>query len=124
MRDARTKLCRSTQSSSRVSAEDRLMKYFAVIRERGSGWDWSLPMRRQPKWDAHAAFMDALVDDGFLLLGGPLGGEDDAARVLHIVVAPDISAIAKRLAEVPWTAMSLLRTVSIEPWTVLLGKIG
>jgi uncharacterized protein len=97
------------------------MPYFAVIRERAAGWDWSVPMRRQTQWDAHAAFMDALTDEGFIVAGGPLGGEDDAARVLHVVNAPDTGAIESRLAEDPWTPMGLLKTVSIEPWTVLLG---
>jgi len=98
--------------------------YFAVIRERGPAWDWSVPMRRQDEWDAHAAFMEALVDDGFILAGGPLGGEDGAKRVLHIVDSPDAAAVESRLAEDPWTPMGLLRTISIEPWLVLLGGFG
>lgn len=78
-------------------------------------------MRRQDGWDAHAAFMDALEEEGFIVAGGPLGGEDDAARVLLVVVADDVEAIAARMAADPWTPAGLLRTVSIEPWTVLLG---
>ena len=97
------------------------MPYFVVIRERSSGWNWSLPMRQQKEWDAHAAFMDAMVDDGFLLAGGPLGDEDSASRVLHVVSAAEAGAIELRLAQDPWTHMRLLKTVSIEPWTVLLG---
>ena len=97
------------------------MPYFVVLRERGSTWDWSRPMRRQDDWDAHAAFMDALEESGFIAAGGPLGGEDDAARVLHIVVADSVEAVEARMAADPWTPKGLLRTVSIEPWTVLLG---
>ena len=99
------------------------MKYFAVVRERAAAWDWSLPMRRQARWDEHAAFMDALAEDGFILAGGPLGDEDTAKRVLHIVRAPDHDAVVARLAEDPWAPMGLLSTVSIEPWTVLLGDL-
>ncbi len=80
-------------------------------------------MRRQREWDAHAQLMDALVDEGFILAGGPLGGEDDAPRVLHIVSASDRAAVAAKLAKDPWTAMGLLETASIEPWTVLLGSV-
>jgi len=50
--------------------------YFAVFRERGSAWDASRPIRQQPRWDGHAAFMDALVDSGVIVLGGPLGEGD------------------------------------------------
>ena len=99
------------------------MPYFAVIRERGSAWDWALPMRRQREWEAHAAFMDALVAEGFIRLGGPLGGEDDAPRVLHVVEAPDRAAVEARIAQDPWTPGELLRTVSIEPFTILLGRL-
>lgn len=99
------------------------MAYFVVIRERSSAWDWSVPMRRQKKWEEHAAFMDALTDEGFIALGGPLGGEDDAARVLHVVRATDTMEVETRLADDPWTPMQLLKTISVEPWTVLLGKL-
>ena len=78
-------------------------------------------MRQQADWEAHAAVMDALVSEGLIVAGGPLGGEDDAARVMHVVSAPDREAIEACMARDPWTAMHLLRTVSFEPWTVLLG---
>ncbi len=97
------------------------MPYFVVVRERGAGWNWSVPMRRQAEWEAHAAFMDALESEGFIVAGGPLGDEDAAARVIHVVRAPDRDAIESRMAEDPWTPMNLLSTVSIEPWTVLLA---
>ncbi len=80
-------------------------------------------MRQQREWQAHAQLMDALVDEGFILAGGPLGGEDDAPRVLHIVAAADLAAVEAKLNEDPWTAMGLLETVSIDPWTVLLGEV-
>lgn len=99
------------------------MPYFVVIRERGGAWDWSAPMRRQVEWDAHARFMDALTEERFIVLGGPLGGEDDAARVLHVIDAPDVGAIEARLSEDPWTQTGMLTTVSIEPWTILLGDL-
>jgi uncharacterized protein YciI len=47
------------------------MPYFVVIRERGRAWDWSLPMRRQAQWETHAAFMDTLEDEGFIVAVGP-----------------------------------------------------
>jgi uncharacterized protein YciI len=99
------------------------LPYFVVTRKRSAGWDWSVPMRRQRDWDKHAAFMNALESEGFIVAGGPLGGEDDAEQVLHVIEAPDKSAIEKRMAEDPWTP-DLLQTGSIQPWTVLLGGFG
>jgi hypothetical protein len=40
---------------------------------------------------------------------------------MHVIDAADADVIERRMAEDPWTAMQLLRTLSIEPWTVLLG---
>ena len=99
------------------------MPYFIVINERGPAWDWSRPMREQREWDAHAAFMDALVDEGFIVVGGPLGSEDAAPHALHVVEAEDQAVIEHRMAGDPWLPLGLLRRASIEPWTILLGGL-
>jgi len=78
-------------------------------------------MRQQSQWEAHAAFMDAATDEGFIVAGGPLGDENEATQVMHVVDALDTGEIELRLAQDPWTPMRLLKTVSVEPWTVLLG---
>jgi uncharacterized protein YciI len=97
------------------------MTWYAVTREPGPEWDRSLPMRAQPMWDEHAEFMDSLVNDGFVLFGGPLG---DGSQVLLIVRAGTEAYVEARLAEDPWTPMGLLRTAKIEPWEILLGEPG
>ena len=93
------------------------MTSYAVIRERGERWDPSCSMREQERWDEHAAFMDGLVADGFVVLGGPLG---DGGKILLIVDAEDEHEIAARLAQDPWTPMALLRIATIERWEILL----
>src|ERR1700726_888148 len=75
------------------------MAYFAVRLVHGPGWDSARPIREQDGWDEHAAFMDGLVDDGFIILGGPVGvGE----QTLHVVEAADEKEIKARLAGEPW----------------------
>jgi hypothetical protein len=49
------------------------MANFAVRLVHGPGWDPARQIRDQDGWDEHAAFMDGLVDDGFIILGGPVG---------------------------------------------------
>jgi uncharacterized protein YciI len=98
------------------------MAIFAVILENGPGFDPSRPRRQQQDWDPHAAFMDSLVEDGFVVLGGPLG-DVDRDRVLLVVDAADEADIESRLADDPWAPHEVLRTVSIEPWTVWLGQL-
>ncbi len=90
---------------------------FAVTLVHGPGWDSSRPIRGQDGWDEHAAFMDGLVDDGFLIVGGPLGNGE---RTLHLVQAADEDAIKDRLAEDPWASAGLLRVGAIEPWSLWL----
>lgn len=90
---------------------------FVLIRERGPNWDHARGLREQDAWEEHAAFMEALAEEGFIHLGGPLG--DD--RVLHVIVAGGEDEIRDRLAADPWEPMELLRNVSVERWHVLLG---
>ena len=61
--------------------------------------------------------MDGLVDDGFIVLGGPLG---DGQRTLHLVEAAGEQEIRSRMAEDPWASMGLLRIGTIEPWQLWL----
>ena len=93
------------------------MPYFAVTVEHDLNWDSSRGMREQDEWDAHATFMDALVDEGFVVLGGPVG---DGERVLLAVWADSEEAVEARFAEDPWRPMGLLRTAAIEPWEILM----
>jgi hypothetical protein len=75
-------------------------------------------MREQERWAEHAAFMDALAEEGFVLLGGPLG---EGLRFLLIIVTDSEEAIATRFAADPWTPMGMLRIAKIERWQILLG---
>jgi hypothetical protein len=91
--------------------------FYAVRLERGGPWDWSLDLRQQEGWDEHARFMDSLVEDGFVVLGGPLAG---GREVLHAISAPSEEALRKRLARDNWHRNGMLTIKSIEPWTILL----
>ena len=90
---------------------------FVVRLERGGPWDWSRDLREQDGWDEHARLMDALVDAGFIVLGGPVGGERE---ILHAIEAPSEHAVRERLAQDNWHQNGMLTIRSIEPWTILL----
>ena len=92
--------------------------YYAVTETQGPGWDPSRARRKQDKWDEHAAFMDGLVEDGFVVLGGPVGSGEE---VLLIVRAGSEGEIEARLAADPWLPMEILRIAKIERWQILLG---
>jgi uncharacterized protein YciI len=95
--------------------------FFAVRLERGGPWDWSRDLREQDGWEEHARFMDALVDDGFIVLGGPVG---DEREILHAVWASSEQDVRERLAEDNWARTGMLKVRSVEPWTVLLDGRG
>ena len=93
------------------------MSIFHVVLSRsGPQWDASKPLEEQSGWDEHAAFMDGLVDDGFVVLGGPL---EDEHRVAHAIEAASADEIRMRLARDPWSE-SHLRIEAIERWTIRL----
>jgi uncharacterized protein YciI len=65
--------------------------------------------------------MDRFVEEGFILLGGPL---EDEHEVLHVVRAESREAVQARLAEDNWTRNGMLETTSVEGWTILLDGLG
>lgn len=91
--------------------------FFAVRLERDGPWDWSRDLREQNGWDEHARFMDSLVDDGFIVLGGPLAG---GREILHAICAPSEEAVRERLTRDTWHQNGMLTIMSIRRWTILL----
>ena len=92
--------------------------YFVVRNARGPAWDHSRGRREQEGWDEHAAFMDALAEEGLVALGGPVG-DVDGEHTLLVFDMESEEAVRTRLAEDPW-ARDMLRIESVEPWTVWL----
>jgi uncharacterized protein YciI len=96
-------------------------RLFAVVRTRGGAWKPGLPVEQQFDWRGHAAFMDKLYEEGFVILAGPLEGTEDA---LIMVRAKDPEEIRRKLEWDSWTANDLLRTTRSAPWNLRLGSIG
>jgi hypothetical protein len=90
--------------------------FLVVLRQSGPEFDRSRRLEEQSGWSEHAAFMDALVADGFIVLGGPLA---DDGRVAHAVEAESPQAVRETLARDPWSETHL-RVDTIEPWTIRL----
>ena len=95
-------------------------RYYLVIRGKGPSWDHSRVRREQAGWDEHAAFMDGLAEEGFVVLGGPVG-EGDGEDTLQVVNAESEAAVRSRLAEDPW-GEDMLVTKSVESWQVWLRR--
>ncbi len=91
------------------------MGYFLVTMAHGPQWDASRGVREQDAFDAHAAFMDQLVDDRFVILGGPIGD-----RAMLVVEAESEQEIEQRMEPDPWKPMGILHVGVVEPWTIWL----
>lgn len=90
--------------------------FLVVLHRSGSQYDRSRQLEEQSDWPAHASFMDGLVDQGFVVLGGPLA---DEYRVVHVVEAESEGAVRATLARDPWSETHL-RIDTIDTWTIRL----
>jgi uncharacterized protein YciI len=90
--------------------------FLVMVSRSGPQWDGSRPLEEQSGWPEHAAFMDGLVDEGIIILGGPLADEH---RVAHVFDAESEDAIRATLARDPWSGTHL-RVDTIDPWTIRL----
>jgi uncharacterized protein YciI len=92
--------------------------FHVVLLRSGPQWDAAKPLEEQSGWRAHADYMDALVERGFIVLGGPLADEH---HVVHVVEADSEDAVRATLAADPWSGTHLV-VDSIDGWTLRLDS--
>ena len=92
---------------------------FIAISSAGPDRDESKGTREQPFWDEHARFIDQLVDDGFILMGGPL--VDDGGSLL-IVNAKDENEVREKLRNDPWAEHGILKLESVKRWQIFIDQ--
>jgi uncharacterized protein YciI len=92
---------------------------FIVISTAGANRDLSKGAREQAFWNEHEPFIDALVDNGFIMMGGPLPDEGGG---LLIVRADSEAEVRKTMGEDPWYAHGILDLVSIKRWEIFIDK--
>jgi hypothetical protein len=94
------------------------MMFLVILRRSGPEYDHSKPLEQQSGWLDHAAYMDGLVDDGFIVLGGVLG---DELRTAHAVEAGSEQEVRDRFGRDPWSGSHLV-VDSVDPWTIRLQR--
>ena len=90
---------------------------FVTISSSGPKRDLSKDTREQSFWDEHAAFIDQLVAEGFILMGGPFVDEGGA---MLIVSAEDESEVFEKLRNDPWMKHGLLKLESVKRWEIFI----
>jgi len=98
-----------------------LKNTFAAISVVGPNRDPSKEVREQPFWDEHEAFIDQLVEEGFILMGGPLLNERGTAHgALLIVKAEDENEVREKLKKDPWFEKGILKLESLKRWQIFV----
>lgn len=92
---------------------------FLAFSSAGPNRDFSKDTRQQPFWDEHAAFIDQLVEDGFILMGGPLVDEGGS---LLIINAEDENKVRETLKNDPWMQHGILKLESIKRWQIFVDE--
>jgi uncharacterized protein YciI len=91
--------------------------YFAVFQRPGSRWDPERYVRDQAYWDGHARHMDALFEQGAVVLGGPFA---DRSGSMVIVRAQDAAAARAMFRDDPWNVEDILVVSDVKEWTIFL----
>jgi uncharacterized protein YciI len=94
---------------------------FVVISSVGPNRDRLKGTREQPFWGEHAAFIDQLVDDEFILMGGPLVGRDGLPQGAFLIVnAQDENEVTEKLKDDPWFERGILKLESVKRWQIFI----
>jgi uncharacterized protein YciI len=104
-----------------ISSSQVMKNTFLAFSSVGPNSDPSKGTREQPFWDDHAAFIDQLVDKGFVLMGGPLLDEAGMPQgALLIVNAGDEDEVREKLKNDPWFQRGILKLESVKRWQIFI----
>lgn len=92
---------------------------FVAISSAGANRDLSKGTRQQPLWDEHAAFIDQLVADGFIWMGGPLVDEGGSLLIFN---AEDENEVREKMKNDPWQERGILKLESIKRWQIFIDE--
>lgn len=92
---------------------------FIVISRAGMRHDLAKGAREQAYWDEHGAFIDGLVEAGFIMMGGPLVDEGGALLVVRADGEDDVRAT---LQNDPWYEQGILQLESVKRWDIFIDK--
>jgi hypothetical protein len=89
--------------------------FLVRLRQAGPEFDHAKPLEQQSGWTEHATFMDGLVEDGHIVLGGTLPNGHTA----HAFQAASEEELRAIWARDPWYESHLVLE-SVEPWDIRL----
>jgi uncharacterized protein YciI len=94
----------------------RLMVRFRA----GPTWT-SGSVREQPDWDAHAEFVDALIERGTFVMGGPFSDNSGSMSLLEGIDADEARRI---LEDDPFMKNGVFVLEEIREWNVFVDELS
>ena len=92
-----------------------------MVRFRAGPTWTSGSVREQPDWDAHAEFVDALIERGTFVMGGPFGDNSGSMSLLEGVDADE----ARRIVEDdPFMKNGVFVLEEIREWNVFVDELS
>jgi uncharacterized protein YciI len=94
-----------------------MKKTIAIFMSHGSQWNPNKPVREQALWNEHARFMDALFDEGVVILAGPFADESGSL----VILSTESEQAARNIFQNdPWTQQDILVAGDVKEWTIFL----
>jgi hypothetical protein len=93
--------------------------FHVTLRRAGPEFDRSKPLDEQSLFAEHAVYMNSLVEDGHIVLGGLLPDW----RTAHAMEAESEEEVRALWARDPWFESHLVLE-SVEPWDIRLDGRG
>jgi uncharacterized protein YciI len=91
-----------------------------VIFRAGPAWG-SGPPEDQPDWDAHAEWIDELIDAGTFVMGGPLSDYSGSVSLLEGHTAAEAREL---IATDPFVLNGVFVIDSVRDWTVYVDELS
>jgi uncharacterized protein YciI len=91
--------------------------FHVTLRQAGPEFDPALDLGEQTLFAEHAAYMDSLVEQGTIVLGGLLPN----LRTAHAMEAESEEDVRAIWARDPWSESHLILE-SVEPWDIRLDS--
>ena len=77
-------------------------------------------MREQPRWDEHAEFIDALIEKGTFVMGGPFADNSGSMSLLEGVTVDEAQEI---VADDPFVANGVFVLDDLREWDVFVDEL-
>ena len=90
-----------------------------VLWRAGPTWT-SGCVREQPRWDEHAEFIDALIENGTFVMGGPFADNSGSMSLLEGVTVDEARQI---IAKDPFVENGVFVLDDLREWNVFVDEL-